>query len=124
MNATEVKNPMRDLDSFTQAYIETALWSSTDDDGEPLDSSHNWTHLAPETLQRMIDDCAKFQQDHPGIGYEREAGHCFWLSRNGHGSGFFDSRYWDAATRDVLQDSARTWREVSLYIGDDGKIYS
>jgi hypothetical protein len=125
MNATEVKNPMRDLDTFTLAYIEAALWSSTDDAGEPLDANYSWTDLAPEALQRMMDDCAKFQAEHGElIGAPlREAGHCFWLSRNGHGSGFFDSGFWDDDTREKLQDIARAWRECNLYVGDDGKLY-
>jgi hypothetical protein len=56
MNATQ-----RKLDEFTRAYIECALWSSTDDDGEPLDALYSADDLSPECLDTMAADCADFQ---------------------------------------------------------------
>lgn len=129
MNHTPILNLNRDVDPFTLAYIECALWSSTDDDGDPLDAHYNWTHLADETLRKMIADCAKFQKEQSkdlcvSVSQNAtEGGHCFWLSRNGHGSGFFDSEHFANDTRDKLQTAARNFGECDLYIGDDGKIY-
>lgn len=52
------------MDDFTRAYIEAALWASTDDDGEPLDRNYSEANLAPETLERIIVDCERFQEQH------------------------------------------------------------
>jgi hypothetical protein len=49
------------MDQFTAAYIEAALWSSTDDAGRPLDSLDN--ELADETRAKMEADCQKFQAE-------------------------------------------------------------
>lgn len=114
------------MDRFTRAYFETALWSSTDnsDDsgGEPLDENYDISDIADETRAKMIADCEDFQErfadllaDAP-IDSER-AGHNFWLSRNGHGAGFFDDNL------DELQDAAESYGSFDLYVGDDGQIY-
>ena len=120
------------MDRFTAAYITAALWSSTDDNGNPLDGLD--AELAPETLARMEAVCAKFQAEngelftvencsYTGCSVEEYAGHDFWLTRNGHGVGFWDG-YWidPAATR--LTDAAHAFGEIDLYVGDDGLIYA
>lgn len=119
------------LDKFTQAYAGCALWSTTDnaDDsgGEPLDANYGIEDISPETLAQMREDCEAFQRDNAellaeaGLSSER-AGFCFWLNRNGHGSGF-----WDEGNDPVfrkLSDASHVYGSVDLYVGDDGKIYS
>ena len=49
------------LDEFTAQYIETALWSSVDMD-DYLDTNYGPDDLAPETLESIIDDCRRFQE--------------------------------------------------------------
>lgn len=111
------------MDAFTQAYLECAIWSSTDEEGQPLDKFCTYKDLEPDTLAKMQEDCASFQAKYgediasdPG-----QAGHDFWLSRNGHGSGFFDS-IWPEEIGDKLQDAAQIYGEFNLYLGDNGKI--
>lgn len=125
------------LDSFTSAYVQTALWSETDDDGEPLDKRFDQTDLAPETLATMVEDCAKFQAangediDCDGAPVARDtgddsramAGHDFWLARNGHGAGFWDGD-WPEPQASRLTGAAEAFGEFNLYIGDDGMIYA
>ena len=45
------------LDAFTLAYIEAALWSSNDDStpqgGEPLDANYGIKDIDPDTLEKM-----------------------------------------------------------------------
>lgn len=50
------------LDDFTRAYIACALWSSTDEDGTPLDDCRDESDVASETLEQMILDCSTFQE--------------------------------------------------------------
>ena len=124
MKATEVKNLQRDVDAFTRAYIVCAFWSSTSDDGEPLDKEHNWTDLAPETLQRMIEDCLRFQAGNDLTDYPSEnAGHDFWLTRNGHGCGFWENDFGTESQCEALTKSSEAFGECNLYVGDDGKLY-
>lgn len=118
------------LDAFTQSYIRTALWSSTGDDGEPLDKNHDIRDIAAGTLLRMARDCKAFQKKHAvalrasGLSATR-AGHDYWLNCNGHGAGFWDEDAADARAEKALKvlDKASENKTFDLYIGDDGKIY-
>ena len=110
-------------DKFTQAYLEAALATSTDDDGDPLDREYNVNDIADDTRRKMEQDCKKFQRDNDDAirGRAEEAGTDFWLTRNGTGSGFWDGDWDDAG--DALSDSAKDFGEFNLYIGDDGELH-
>ena len=122
---------------FLRGYITCALWSSAGDDDEPLDSTHDESDLAGETLQAMKDACAKFMADnekdldeytqHPAVPRGADwtesdhAGHDFWLTRNGHGAGFWDRGLGELGDR--LSKASKAFGESHLYAGDDGKLY-
>jgi hypothetical protein len=119
------------MDTFTEAYVECALWSSTDDDGEPLGDNYGAEDIAPETLAAMVEDCRQFQESNAALlaeayetaGYdEGRAGHDFWLTRNRHGSGFWDHGLGDIGTK--LTDDAHAWGSIDLYVGDDGQVHA
>lgn len=111
------------MNTFTEAYVRCALWSSTNGDGTPLDADHSVEDIDPGTMQHMIDDCEKFC-----TGFARHwdddarAGHHFWLTRNRHGAGFWDGDYSDTVGT-LLTDAAHAFGEFDLYVGDDGLIY-
>lgn len=120
---------------FLRAYIECALWSSTEcnedgDMGEPLDANYSEDDIAPATLETMREECADFQESNArllaqayatGSYDESQAGHDFWLTRNGHGAGFWDRGL--GATGEALTRDAKVHGYVDLYVGDDGLIY-
>jgi hypothetical protein len=112
--------------AFTKAYFEAALWSSTDDDGEPLDKNYTIADISQECAEQMALDCAQFQiencADIETVTYT-QAGHDFWLTRNGHGAGFWDGD-WPEEVGDRLTKAAREFGEFSLHVGDDGLIYA
>ncbi len=119
------------LDDFTFAYIETAMWTLTDEDGESLDylGLHD---IADETIAKAIEDCAEFRMFADGCGNlldgadDSQAGHDFWLTRNGHGAGFWDrseDTYPNDPTGEKLTQAAHSFGEVNWYLGDDGNIY-
>lgn len=118
------------LDDFTKAYIECALWSSLDDE-TPLDEEHSTEDLHPDTLRKMIEDCAAFQKTNRELIERREprqtaanytrAGHDFWLTRNGHGSGFWDGDW--PQDGEALTEASKKFGECNLYVGDNGFIY-
>lgn len=114
------------IDAFTRAYLECALWSSTDesrdDGGDPLDQNYEIEDIERKSLAQMARDCRDFQEEFAELltkayadtpcpceadgapaGHatscawwrkpsytEEQAGHDFWLTRNGHGAGFWD----------------------------------
>jgi len=123
---------MAKLDIFTMAYIECALWASTDnaDDsgGEPLDSNYTADDISEDTLRAMIADCEAFQSDNADLmeiftaNQDRRAGHDFWLTRNRHGAGFWDGD-WNLAVGKRLTEYSHAAGTYDLYVGDDGLIY-
>jgi hypothetical protein len=113
------------MPSFFTSYVSTALGTSDDDNGQPLDKNYGPTNIAPETLARMMDDCEAFQRknrkDLASID-AGQAGHDFWLTRNGHGAGFWDGDY-EETVGERLTKSSESFGTFDLYIGDDGQIY-
>lgn len=123
------------MNTFLASYIETALWSSTDDQGIPLDNSkYADTELAPETLKRFETDCTRFQTEYAKVisglddsvlrsfPPDSHIPHDFWLTRNHHGAGFWDGDYPEPIATQ-LTDLAHSFGECDLYIGDDNKIH-
>lgn len=126
---------MATLDEFTRAYIEAALWSSSDtrpgeEEPRPLDDGLSVDDFAQETLDAMIADCAKFQADNAtdiSTGSVRgsngdysdveRAGHDFWLTRAGHGCGFWDGDWPHECVRSVRGTRSlhrRRWEDLRL----------
>ena len=119
------------LDDFTTAYLECALWSSTDDATEsggcPLDDNYGIEDISEESIAGAIADCSDFQEANAANLSETDSsdeqnGHDFWLTRNGHGTGFWDRGYADGLGA-RLTDAAHVYGSVYLYVGDDGKVY-
>ncbi len=108
------------LEAFLEAYTECALWSSTDDDGEGLEG----LDVAPETHDAFAEDCEAFvasewnDLQHLDAG---QSGHDFWLTRNGHGAGFWDRGLGELGER--LTKASKVWGGVDLYVGDDGEVH-
>jgi len=122
------------LDDFTRQYLETALWSTNDEStpagGVPLDENYDIDDIADETLKQMVKDCEDFQQAEAADlalayqqrGYdEGSAGHDFWLTREGHGAGFWDRGL--GAVGDRLSKASKVYGSFYLYVGDDDMIH-
>lgn len=116
--------PATKLDTFTTAYIECALWSSTDDNDDPMDDNFTIDDIAPASLEKMIADCQAFQKENKDrIVHDLvRAGHDFWLTRNGHGAGFWDGD-WDKRDGEILTYESKRFGTCDLMVGDDGEIY-
>ena len=130
LDTSHAQSRWNTLDAFTQGYIEAAMWTLTDDKGHNLDylGLHD---IAEETIEQAITDCASFQAanrtlldratEESGRG-EESHGHDLWLTRNGHGAGFWDRGYSDAIA-DPLIYAAHVYGEMNWYLGDDGLVY-
>jgi hypothetical protein len=118
------------LDEFTRAYMEAALWSSTDSAGTPLDDHFSVEDIPDHDAQQMIADCQKFQAENADFiqdqylmrrsdyGVDGAAGHDFWLTRNGHGAGFWDGD-WEEPAATKLDEASKKFNEYDLMMGHD-----
>jgi hypothetical protein len=107
------------------AMLHCALWSSTDEDSEPLDASYDPRDIAPATVAALTGDLFDFIDAEIADLIDLDAsqvGHDFWLTRNHHGAGFWDRGLGEVGKR--LTTAAQAFGEVTLYIGDDGWIYA
>lgn len=128
--------PSAELDSMVGAYVEAALWATTNEryhedpenESEKLDDSGY--ELADAARNAMKADCADFlgsygdliQQAVDEHGYSIEqAGHDFFLTRSGHGVGFWDRGLGELGTK--LTDASQAYGEADLYVGDDNLIH-
>lgn len=121
---------MKKHDDFTTAYLTAALWTETDETnpdqgGQPLDDNYNTSDIEADTLTEMIEDCRKFQEanveliddDNVAVASDHScdarAGHDFWLTRNGHGAGFWDGD-WAEPAASKMTDAAQKCGEYNL----------
>lgn len=139
------------LPSFVQGYLTAAFWTESNEmyDREEWDSEEaqddiregrvggtipkdaGYADITEETLADIKADCEAFQsyaadlleKAYEGDYSEEQAGHDYWLTRNGHGTGFWDR---DALKADGLGDRlskrARKQGNVDLF-WQDGKVY-
>lgn len=110
---------MTDINKFVDAYIECALWCLVDSD------TGDYADLPEETINEMRTECADFidycERENIQLPEDDEMnGHDFWLTRNGHGVGFWDRGYENG---DELTKAAKTFGSCDLYPGDDGNLY-
>jgi hypothetical protein len=111
-----------DLETMLTAYIECALWSSTEVDaegnmGRPLDENYDRDDILKATLREMRRECKAFGQANAIDidGNWKQAGHDFWLTRNRHGAGFWDGD-WPSEAGKRLTDAAHAYGSVDLYV--------
>lgn len=117
------------IDGFTDGYIQALLWCSVVIiDGE-------WTNadnfeLSTAGADKCRADCLAFCNANARLldlatngyrGYDAsQAGHDFALTRNGHGSGYWDSVI-PKRVREALTAAAQACGEIHLY-ENDGEI--
>ena len=128
-----------DVETFARHYVIAMLWSSTEgEEGTPLDSIYGPENLALETWAKVERDCRAFLAKvghlvtdanyigRANEGAAQQAGHDFWLTRAGHGAGFWDGD-WESDAHNGLQGpltlAAKAAGELDPYAGDDGLIY-
>ncbi len=118
---------MSNLDKMIYGYMVCALWSSTDFDGNPLDDDYSTNDINSETVKDMAQECTEFAEsvgtdfaDFCSLLGAEQFGHDFWLTRNGHGAGFWDRGLGDLGKR--LTDASKVYGGVTLYT-HNGEVY-
>lgn len=129
----EVAPTVEDMDDFVKGYAKAMLFTAPeDDDGKQLDSEYDWTDFSAESLKKMTDDCTTFR-DKSGVEWtmlmkqplpadvgcsaEEYAGHNFALTRNHHGTGFWDRGY-PKKLANALTKLSQAFGESNVYEQD------
>lgn len=117
------------LYSFVDGYIECALWAGLDhhdpEAARPLDENHDADDLSFDAVADIAIECKTFidENDMDLADIEpSQAGHDFFLTRNGHGAGYWDRGLGDIGDR--LTKACKPHGTSELYVGDDGKLYA
>lgn len=138
-----------EFDDFTAQYLVTALWAETvslpvpegelrdgkmdvdeDDplydirDGDPYDSHFGLDDFTVDALLRAREDCVAFQGTHSDDLSDEDdshAAHDFWLTRNGHGAGYWDGDYEESKGL-RLTEGCKVFGELHVYVNDDGSL--
>lgn len=121
------------MKEITKHYLEAALWTATDGNEDPLQDNYSLEDFAPEAIERaelhvsyFIDRAKPWLKAHIlSKNYpESQTGHDLWLTRNGHGTGFWDRKELEEGNRgNILTEICEKMGESDCYLGDDGKIY-
>lgn len=110
---------------FLNQYLETALWASTDPEGNPLDRDYSIEDFSDEALLQAIQESNNFIQENlkdlEMVGDEGAHGHDFFLTRNGHGAGFWDRGYGPVGKR--LTSASKRYGTADVYVGDDRQLH-
>lgn len=139
------------LSEFAQGYIEALFFTAGDmpgvfyrdpDADEPESVYVGFADLAPAALNRILNECVRFQAtdvfkafaawresaDALEMGAsDSQAGRDFWFTRCGHGVGFWDrpptfyGPHADTLTAACGHGTA--FPNVDAYLGDDDKVH-
>lgn len=119
---------------FVTGYIRAALWASCADTPDNRgancpDNLDDWASpddLTPDTRESMEREAkAFFAANYHLIGdtLAEQAGIDFWLTRNHHGSGYWDKpEVYGEETAKLLTDAADAAGERDLIVNDDWRI--
>lgn len=116
------------MSTFLDHYIAAVIFTDTGEAEQPPSDAE----FSPEAIASAEADCEAFQkaaaadlaEAYERAGYDfRYAAHDFWLTRNGHGAGFWDRDALSDGLGDRLTAHCKAFKQVDTYEGDDGKIY-
>jgi len=139
-----------DVDVFTDAYLTAALWSThvclpvtegelvdgcmdcpqdhplhgiSEDDS--LDDHFDESAFSDQALLSAVADCTRFQEAHGDDLCDEDderAGHDFWLTRNGHGAGFWDGDY-EEEKGNRLTEACEACGELHAWVDEAGSLH-
>lgn len=128
------------IDEILNGYLQCALWSSLNEDGVPLDYLFEVDDIPKNEIEKCKDKCLEFYNKAKeylvNISDFSQVGHDFWLTSNGHGSGFWDnvniydgnelslfSQQNDELPSKRLTIISHSLGGSTLYVGKDGNLY-
>jgi hypothetical protein len=110
------------IQAVLDSYLESLMWSS----GEEFDeyTIYNFTERSIDSSRKdiisFVNQAGDLLDDYP----DNMIGHNFALSRNGHGTGFFDDfeSCSDEEICDELEKIASSFKNVSVFVNDDNEL--
>ncbi len=132
IDATPRRAKRKELGRFARGYLTAAVWADLPeehigeligvddvDDKSKADAIEECRDFMDENMPELLQFCARYKSPHGDDSMEC-AGHDFWLTRQGHGTGYWDRGL--GALGDTLSKSAKTWGERCILV-EDGKIF-
>jgi hypothetical protein len=133
------------LEAALWATLDCAGDGAGDDssDHQNLDANYSDDDIAPESMAKVRAECLAFLNDPNGGGMIARAeemrdagewcnpgecsvtayaGHDFFMTRAGHGVGFWDGD-WPDGIGEALDKLAKSFGSSDPYVGGDGRIY-
>ena len=106
------------MNKTLEAYLACALWSSSISEYAISDFSID----AIKEAQSDVFDFVNANQDliTKSELSEEQVGHDFWLTRNGHGAGFWDRGLGKIGQE--LTENCKPYGSCDLYVSDDGHV--
>lgn len=108
----------RNINKIVEQYLETADWA----DGQDLQAVEGFVYstIAKELAYR---DCLQFLEKAGSLLTDEwddsQIGHDFWLTRNHHGTGFWDRNLPNGEELTVI---ANSFKSMSLYVDCNKEI--
>jgi hypothetical protein len=117
-----------DVEEVLRHYMVAALWTSTDDNDCCLDARFGTEDIHPDSVRAMGEDVQQFVLHYAPLLTQSglddaQIGYDLWLTRNGHGAGFWDRGIEPPELGERLSDGCRDLGERYLYVGDDGRVH-
>jgi hypothetical protein len=103
--------------NMLNGYLTAALWVRFDEDIPITDISEETKENAENDIDAFLE---KFYEKIKDID-SFQVGHDFWLTRNRHGAGFWDSGLGELG--EELTATSIEFTELTPIKGDDGKVH-
>lgn len=123
------------IEAAVLGYVECGLWLALNGETMEPDDSADASDLTPDAESRVREDVTSFILGNagdclaycrPGRGHGRisdaagHLGHDFYLTRNGHGAGFWDRGLGDLGDR--LTGASEPYGEQTFVVGANGEV--
>ena len=124
-----IKEGQDNLSLITKGYLTAAFWTNEEEPGlcemGLYDIEHKQLQGIMEEVQGFLESNEELLTDGidqcPDLSWEH-AGHDLWLTRNGHGCGFWDGD-WPEEIGKKLTEATEKMGWSTMYLGDDDKVY-
>lgn len=102
--------------TILESYLECALWTDEIEEKTIYDVGASTQTAAKNDIKSFLEKAA----EHLDGWTEQEIGHDFWLTRNHHGTGFWDR---GKPGGEKLTEIAHTFKELNVWVSELGIIY-
>ncbi len=116
-----------DFEEFLSGYLSAACWLVLDEDSSGDGDEASPDEIPAEIVAEIESDCLDFCEANESLLVQsgltaHQAGFDFYLTRNGHGSGFWDRGI--GAVGEALTKASKPYGEQVLLRDADGNIFA